>query len=544
MTLDPSLNLTGDPRFVKVSASDVSGSCACGRFLTLKTRPAVKAVDGWRRLFPRGAGSPFPLADIVALVREAHDHDFDTYEAQAAWLAEAIDERKVHRLLQSYVSLAVDNILDAHESIVAEVGPLRLLPGDPWIGTVHRQLTVWAPLYETDDGVREIRKFRLGSARADEESMRWAVIAAYVAADYRLEAPLRRVRAVEIGAVDGSIEVLADCTADEARSRFAASGRSPAAAVADEDHVVPCRSCGSCKAAGACRALISVDGMLGQPGKGHSSRSVSPGELELYARCPAQWLLQSSLHLPAADSGGDGAARGLAVHRWLQAAHSRQIPCTVADLPAPRSRLGLAAGVLTEAEYEIAYPFLLRHAGQCPLGGDTAVVLVDENIYGYDHEAEVVPVIRPDLMYRVGDRLVIREFKTAEVPYESGKAEAYGRHLQLAFDITMLNKGLLGHYGAASGAVELELITGSDRFVWSWEAGDPAVAGVAAGTVNRATADWHEDSTWITEPGPHCAWCPVRRWCPDSEIWQASAAGPAVLAPAPPVIQDDDEPPF
>ena len=49
------------------------------------------------------------------------------------------------------------------------------------------------------------------------------------------------------------------------------------------------------------------------------------------------------------------------------------------------------------------------------------MVLADENLYCYDHDAEVVPVIRPDLLYRAGDRLVIREFKTAERPYESGR---------------------------------------------------------------------------------------------------------------------------
>ena len=36
MPLDPSLNLTGDPRFVKIGASDVAGSSVCGRFLALR----------------------------------------------------------------------------------------------------------------------------------------------------------------------------------------------------------------------------------------------------------------------------------------------------------------------------------------------------------------------------------------------------------------------------------------------------------------------------------------------------------------------------
>ena len=98
--------------------------------------------------------------------------------------------------------------------------------------------------------IREIRRFRQGAVRADEDSGRWSVIAAYVAATYRPEPPPRRVRVVEIGAVDGSSAVLFDGTVAEACTRFRASGRSLAAAAADDDHVVPCRSCGDCKAAG------------------------------------------------------------------------------------------------------------------------------------------------------------------------------------------------------------------------------------------------------------------------------------------------------
>ena len=547
MPLDPSLNVDGNPDSVKVSATDVATSPECGLFLVLKTRPSVKVVDGWSRLFaPWGEGVPVPVVAMVDLIIEAHSHNFGTYEAQSAWLADAIIRRKIHRLLRSYISLAVDNILEAHESIEAELGPLRLLAENPSIGTRNRQLTAWGPLYETADGIREIRRFRHGAARRDEDGERWSLIAAYVAAAYGQFVPSRRVRVIEIGALDGSSAVLFDGTAADARTDFLASGKEMASAAAEDDHVAPCRSCGNCKAAGRCRALIPVDGVLGQSDRGLCSRSVSADELEQYSRCPAQWLLDSGMHLPRDEGDGEGAARGRAVHRWLQAAHSRRTHCTSADIPVPGSGLGLAEGVLTEAEYETAYPFLLQHAGRCPLADESSgVVLVDQNIYGYDHDAEVVPVIRPDLLFRAGDRLVIREFKTAERLYESGRDEAYDRHLQVAFAIAMLKSGLLARYGANSGMVELELLTSSDRFVWAWDADDPAVARVAEGTVRRAVADWHLDKTWTPQPGPYCAWCPVRRWCPDSEVWQNGPARPgqdAAVSPA--AVPVPDEPPF
>jgi hypothetical protein len=521
------------------------GSSPCGCYLALKARPAVRAVDGWQRLFSAwDERLPIPIVSLVDLLREAHRLDHPTYQAHAAWLTAAFETQKVHPLLRPYLRLAVDNVLEAHGSIEAEIGPLRVLPDkNLTVGPPARQLAVWAPLFETSDGTREIRRFRIGSARNDEESRNWAVIAAYVAATYRAAPSLQRVRVVEIGAADGSSTVLFDNSPDEACQWFAASGRGLAAAAADEDHVVPCRSCGNCKAAGACRGLIPVDGMLGQPDRGHSSRSVSPRELEQHRLCPAQWLLDSCAHLPREYTGGDGAIRGRAVHRWLEKAHSRQAGCTAADLPVPGGSLGLADGVLMEADYKIAYPFLLQHIEHCPLH-EGIPVLVEQDVYGYDHPAEVVAVTRPDLVYQVGDKLVIREFKTAEQPYESGRDEAYDRHLQIAFQITLLNSGLLARYGATSGMVELELMTGSGRFLWTWNASDAAVARAAAGDVRRAVQDWHRDSTWKTQIGPHCAWCPVRRWCPDSDKWETAAPGSVANSASQAEEQATDQVPF
>ena len=64
--------------------------------------------------------------------------------------------------------------------------------------------------------------------------------AACVVAEYRGGPAPRRVRVIEIGAVDGSLKVLFDGTAAEARSQFVAHGRDLARAVADDDHVVAC----------------------------------------------------------------------------------------------------------------------------------------------------------------------------------------------------------------------------------------------------------------------------------------------------------------
>jgi hypothetical protein len=490
--------------------------------------------------------TPFPLGDVIDLVLEAHQLNCGTYEELSVWLLEAIEGRGLHRLVRSYTRQAVENVLEAHDSIEADVGALKLLVLNPQVGPQDRLLTVWGPLYQTDDGTREIRRFRLGSVRDkdDENGEKWSIAAAYVAASYRRGVPPQRVRVVEIGASDGSSQVIFDDVPEVARARYAVDGRVRAAAVTEEDHVVPCRSCGDCKAAGSCRALMPLDEMLGQRGRGHSSRSVSPGELEKYQRCPGQWLLDACLHLPKENGGGEGAARGYAVHRWLEAAHSRRTECLPEDLPSPELGLGLAAGVLTEAEYEVARPFLAQHVGRCPLATADELVTAESDLYGYDHEAEVVPVTRPDLVYRVGETVVVREFKTAKEPYSSGRDEAYDKHLQIPFLISMLKSGLLAAYGAQAGLVELELLTDADQFVWSWDVSDVAVARVAAGTIRRAVQGWHNDKLWTTQPGPHCSWCPVRQWCPDKDLWQAAPGLAAQINLQSPAGSAEDKPPF
>ena len=189
-----------------------------------------------------------------------------------------------------YVEQAVDNVLDAHASIEAELGTLRPLIKDPVIGNPGRELTAWAPLYDTEDGIREIRRVRLGNAHdnPDEDELRWAAAAAQVAATYSRGATPQRVRVVEIGPADGSIAVLFDGTVDAAKAFYAFHSRERASAIVVEDHVVPGLSCGDCKVAGACSELLQLDGMLGQERAGMVAASVAPPALVPHRRCHGQ----------------------------------------------------------------------------------------------------------------------------------------------------------------------------------------------------------------------------------------------------------------
>ena len=544
MPWDPELDLAGDRAQIKISATDVASDCGCGRHLAFKARPKVHPA-AWRKWFSDDL--PFVPGLVLELVAEAHlAPGTDTYAGLRTWLMGRLDARGVGRLLRPYVEAAVENALEAHSSIEDDLGPLRLLTSTPIIGSRGRELTAWAPLYTTADGTREIRRVRLSSAHEDpsEGDRLWAATAAHVAATFRASPAAVRVRVVEIGLGDGSSTVLFDGTPDEATAAYDARARARASALLEEDHVLPGFACGGCKAAGVCDALVQVDGMLGQDAAGVVARSIAPTALQKYAECPARWLLEAEMHLPKEVTGGDQMVRGNAVHRWLEAAHGRGVACRAEDLPDPATGLGLADGRLSPGDYALAHPYLVHHVGNCPLAVDEAtVVAVEQTVYGWDDAAQVVPVTKPDLVYRLGDRLIIRETKSMQsMPID--QHDAYSRHLQVPFMLVLLASGLEAEHGATAGAVELEILGPDGAEMWAWETDDPVVMAVARADVRRAVEDWHVDTTWDTRVGPHCAWCPVREWCPDRDVWQGSRAGATpVRSPADPSYDDDEEPP-
>ncbi|UZJ26904.1 PD-(D/E)XK nuclease family protein (plasmid) [Rhodococcus antarcticus] len=514
--------------------------------MAFKTRPKVKAAS-WHQTY--SDDMPFVLRDVHELVAEAHRIDgIDDYAALHAWLLRQLDARGVPRLIRPYVETAVENVLDVHDSIEADLGPLQVLALNPAVGPPARRLTVWGTLYTTVDGVREVRRVRVGSAHdvPTAADVAWSTTAAYVAATVSSLPAARRVRVVEIGAGDASCAVLFDGTPDEATTIFVTEGRDRARALVEQDHVVPCRSCGDCKVTGVCGGPVQVDGMLGQTAVGVVSRSVSPTALEKYARCPAQWLLDAEAHLPKEPVDSDAIVRGDAVHRWLETAHHRGTACNEADLPNPAggAGLGLAGGVLTPDDYAAAYPYLRGHIAVCPLQTrGAAVVAVEETIYGWDASAQVVPATKPDLLYRLGDRLVIRETKSMQSP-PGDKDDAYSRYLQVPFMLALLDAGLAALHAAVAGVVELEILGPDGPEVWAWATDDPVEVAVARADVRRAVDDWHVDTTFEAAPGPHCVWCPVRKWCPDRDAHQNPSGGQSLSRPDSWRDDEDEPPPF
>ena len=539
MTID-ALDLFGDPSILKVSATDIASHASCPRHLALKIRPDVKSRR-WRRSF--GSEKTFVLGIVTDLVRAAHSSEW-AHDPQhlAGWIAQELERRRVHRLLRPYATVAVTNILEAHWDIEDDIGPLQLFQSDPSIGTVERTLTVWGPLYRTEDGVREVRRYRLGAAHPEPtpEDLLWAHTAAQVAAGFASRDTPVRIRGVEIGAVDGSIAVLFDGSPDDADAEFSAEAKHVAGSLGDLAHAAPGRECASCKVAGACDALIPVPEVLGQAIKGYASRSVAPSDLDRYQRCPAQWLLSSDLNLPKDQEYSGAQTRGLLVHTWLETAHARGVGCSDADLPAPGGDIGLAATVMDAADYAIAHPYLRHHVSSCPLATDGVEYVASETaIHGFDHDAEVIAVTKPDLVFRIGDRLVAREVKTTGTLPAGGADEVYADNLQVPFLLSMLASGVAEAHGCTTATVEVELLTPDAGDVHAWDLEEPGLVDAVKADVAAAAADWHVDAEWRTSPGAHCAWCPVRRWCPDRQVYENTELASAESAPV-----DDEPAPF
>lgn len=537
MSID-ALDLFGDPSILKVSATDVASADLCPRHLALKVRPDVKSRR-WRRSF--GSEKTFVLGIVTDLVRAAHSSEW-AHDPQhlAGWIAQELERRRVHRLLRPYATAAVTNILEAHWDIEDEIGPLQLFQADPSIGTVSRTLTVWGPLYRTEDGVREVRRYRLGTAHVEPtpEDRLWTHTAAQVAAGYPSRDTPVRIRVVEIGAADGSIAVLFDGSPDDADAEFSAEAKQVAGSLGDLAIAEPGRECAGCKVAGACDALIPVPEVLGQATKGYASRSVAPSELDRYRRCPAQWFLTSEAKVPREAEYSGAQTRGLLVHTWLEAAHARGVGCSAEDLPAPGGDIGLAAAVMDAADYAIAHPYLWHHVSSCPLATDGVEYVASETaIHGFDHDAEVIAVTKPDLVFRVGDRLVAREVKTTATLPAGGADDVYADNLQVPFLLSMLAAGVAEAHGCTTATVEVEMLTPDTGEIYAWDLEEPRLAEAVKADVAAAARDWHMDAEWSTRPGAHCAWCPVRQWCPDRQVYEN-----ADVPDAGPVADPADEP--
>lgn len=389
-------------------------------------------------------------------------------------------------------------------------------------------------LFAGPDGLREIRRLRIGPAHnPDERDRLWDVQAAHILANLPWPSPCTRVVVREVGGVDGSSIVHLDLTPAEAAAAFEADLRPALLSITRSHDARPGNSCVECALVRQCEALVPANGALAQTARGPRRRSLSATDLARYDDCPAAWYYSRELNLPKSPAGSQALLRGSAVHEWLSAAHARGVPCAVEDLPADSG----AQDWLSPEAYEAAYPHLVHHVPLCPLAvGPVTVVASERTFHLFDPASDVVVVIKPDMLLRRGRTLILREVKSSEsVLITATRSEISSRFVQVHVGLAVID-ALAAHHACDSGALELELLTPVGGRLWSWSSAHPMELGVARADIARRVAVWQADDRWEPKPNPLCVTCEVREWCSERDTFAnnppsglaRSGPGPAV----------------
>ncbi|QYX79973.1 PD-(D/E)XK nuclease family protein [Streptomyces akebiae] len=487
-------------------------------------RPKLKPTDWVRR---RDDTQTFVLGIVRDVSLRLHDAlrspDWETLNRQ---MQIELAQYQLHRGERNYIVRAIENYLNCHDISESELGPLKLRVCDPSAvpdpNIPSNQLTVWAPVYDNESGVREVRKLRFGQARPVAEDVEnWAITAAHIAALFRPRGHLVRIRVIEFGLGDGSTEILFDGSPSLAESLYAAKVFPIVSKIVTSNRPTPGNSCGRCKISGCCSSLEKLDGFLGQSRKGPATRSVSAGDLEVYEKCPAQWHLVSS-NMPREPSSAppsSSSERGRVIHEWLARSHMSSHKCDPSDLDAIDGNF--PAG-LDEKDYLDSREYITQHAAICPLGEGVQVIGSEVSVYGYDAQADVVIVSKPDLLYVDSDEtFVIRESKTTTLSLPGDSQEAFDRFFAVPWLLNLIGSGYRGPYKSDKARLELEVLASEDSRVFSWDLADARLLRMARAEVRLRAKKWHRDTTWNSAPGEHCRWCPVRGWCSDAAADEA-----------------------
>jgi hypothetical protein len=535
---DPGLPLSRQNTVVRVGASDAEAvGNQCDVQIALKCRPETFADTGpWRK-----RSGPFALGELLKAIAEVHRRTRRGDDLPTALRMGKVTFVTQHPGVRVYLEHALDNYFDYHESRETVLGPLRMITDWTVVEKAPNvSIAAWGPLYEAEDGSREVRRLRVG--KAHDEPTVWLPFAAHSAALAAGQRPATRIFVTEIGLLDASTALLVDgISPEEAERWWEDEGRPVARAATGGTARITGSCCADCKATTACPDLVRVNGAVQMSTPGPWLRTVSALDLAVYHECAARWFLERHHHLPAEREGNAGLLRGTAVHAWLEWAHSRAVPCTHEDLPNPVdvTATQLAEWALEAEDYEAAFPYLFAHVDTCPLSGRTLSPLTaEETLFTYDADADVVPVVKPDAMWREGDTLIAREYKSTEDPLPEDEDEARDRFGPLLpWLLTLLERGLMQHFGCSNAVVELEVITPAGARVYKFSTDDVVLMKFARRRIKSLSGAWHQDQTFATHSGPHCERCPVRRWCPDRDAYMSrrTASGGPVA---------DDEPPF
>ena len=189
---------------------------------------------------------------------------------------------------------------------------------------------------------------------------------------------------------------------------------------------------------------------------------------------------------------------------------------TVWDVPAQQDDWSAGKWHVTGEQARDGTRMLVSHADLCPFHhGGIADVRLEPTLAFHDTAANVIVIAKPDMLYLADGAWVWREIKTRKRLPRRGP-DLYQEFPQLAVAVVLMAEHALG--GKPCGQrIELELLSPGAGDIWLIDPVDPAEVSAAKAALRELAAPWHADETAAARPGPHCADCPVRRWCPDAD---------------------------
>jgi hypothetical protein len=530
----------GQGRSYKTSASAVAGrdsrfGCPIGLALNSRWRAGSLNPNDqarWRRGWDDAGGLHFALRDCYRSVvngtsiEDALDAEQKLTHAQRRFLAHALE------LLKDLIPDAGDAAGVTYE-LDFDVSATTHSDG------MDGEVTVFARHLRTADGaVHELVRNRLKKLRpltdADHD---WTATAAVTLAYAAGVPPYAKLRISEFSLEDGELRTVFDGNRQDALVLYQQRGNPVRASLAGGPFN-PGSGCADCAFLNVCPAVTSVRGVVGIPGRAVATRALTSAHLAAYDRCPTAFQAQRRDRLPNGfadgadqDSGAIARDRGLAVHRWLQWAHSRTPArgCTPADLPDPQNLeagSGLADSGLTRDDYNLAHPYLVHHVDSCPLHHEGLTDWIPERrAVMFDPDADIVVVSTPDLICRVeeGGPPLWRETKTAGIT-PSDVIEAMQRYPAFALNIAMLAAQVQAR-SFESAYIELEVLTPQSGRTFNVSTSEGQIVAEAQKLVADIANRYVRDLTFAPKPSGLCATCSAHRWCnPPTDMRQLVTA--------------------
>jgi len=564
--------------FIRISAAHLKGDqWTCAEQVAMKARPQISPVrdSSIRREFAPEAS--FALGTIHAALFAMLSRNMGRDDALEAAYADTNGD--VTEPFRAAVEAGVDGYLQCLDELRAS----GALPPDTvvreFIGIdTEPQLLEWygwGLLHISRDS--QLREYHvLGQTRVDERTRSSASIGVYArigAAPIAIQdgTPWWEPRAAspaqpregsqvvvrEIGVLDSSTALRFAGSIEQADAWFDAHVPGALSVLAGGNYE-PGTGCVSCKARPECQGIARMPGVLGVMGASSWPRSFSPGDLHQANVCTKRVYLSRTLGLPHLEGTTSPAMlRGIHVHSWLELAHGQREPCSV-DTLLPDQLDPIAEQLGWDlATYRGLRPFLLAHAGICPLTDITAETAIPEvTMTAWDTDVDVVVSTRADLVFSRDDATVVRETKTVlQDVSEHTDRDLLHRYPQVALTICLLADGYyplaahppLVHRPRSASTVEIEFLAESGAHLRRFDAQDAEIVLIARASIANAV-----DRLLYTEPtaslGYWCGSCPVSAWCDDYqagnnafdlEMATAQQAATLIIAESAPVEENE-----